>query len=475
MAGWDSRAIAEPDLVARTVAGLPACPTLPARTHRGDPPGTVGSPGRGIVLDNCEHLAAAVADLAERLLAGCPALTILATSREPLGRGGRVQLAGPAAGSWPGRGAALRAASPAGTAIVPGQRRQRGRRSGRSAGVWTACRWRSSWPPRACGYCPRPSSPSASTTCSRCSPAEPAAPRAAIRRFGPPSTGATNCSPRTSVRSSGGWPSSPAVSRSPRPSRSRPVDGIAARDILDLLTRLADKSLLRVDQGSHGAHYQLLDHDPRLREGAADRGRRSRAIAPGAPAVLHRPGRRDRAAGRRRVAGQGPERAGRAWKNCWTSWTCRGRTSGWALDFAQESGDTVAALRIAGQLGRYAYLRGHYREVRDWMDQAVVAGEDGPAELRAKALLGSGRLALLQCDYGEAVRRLEAALRIYRERGRPGRHRQRAAGAGQRRPRAGPVRAVDGAARGEPVHRGARGRPASRRQRPWLPGLRRPG
>ena len=34
--------------------------------------------------------------------------------------------------------------------------------------------------------------------------------------------------------------------------------GIAARDILDLLTRLADKSLLRVDQGSHGAHYQLL-------------------------------------------------------------------------------------------------------------------------------------------------------------------------------------------------------------------------
>ena len=90
-----------------------------------------------------------------------------------------------------------------------------------------------------------------------------------------------------------------------------------------------------------------------------------------------------------------------------------------ALDFAQESGDTVAALRIAGQLGRYAYLRGHYHEVRDWMDQAVVAGEGGPAELRAKALLGSGRLALLQCDYGPAVRRLEAALRLYRERADP--------------------------------------------------------
>ena len=86
-----------------------------------------------------------------------------------------------------------------------------------------------------------------------------------------------------------------------------------------------------------------------------------------------------------------------------------------ALDFARQSGDTVAALRIAGQLGRYAYLRGHYHEVREWMDQAVLAGGDAPAELRARALLGSGRLALLQCDYGPAVRRLEAALRLYRD------------------------------------------------------------
>jgi predicted ATPase/DNA-binding winged helix-turn-helix (wHTH) protein len=37
-----------------------------------------------IVLDNCEHLIEAVADLAERLMHHCPGLTILATSREPL-------------------------------------------------------------------------------------------------------------------------------------------------------------------------------------------------------------------------------------------------------------------------------------------------------------------------------------------------------------------------------------------------------
>ena len=54
------------------------------------------------------------------------------------------------------------------------------------------------------------------------------------------------------------------------------------------------------------------------------------------------------------------------------------------------------------------------------MDQAVLDGADAPAALRAKALLGSGRLALLQCDYAPAVRRLHAALRLYRELGDPG-------------------------------------------------------
>ncbi|MCW2497492.1 BTAD domain-containing putative transcriptional regulator [Jatrophihabitans sp.] len=38
-----------------------------------------------LVLDNCEHLLAAAASLAEDLLARCPRLRVLATSREPLG------------------------------------------------------------------------------------------------------------------------------------------------------------------------------------------------------------------------------------------------------------------------------------------------------------------------------------------------------------------------------------------------------
>ncbi|MFJ6214890.1 BTAD domain-containing putative transcriptional regulator [Streptomyces sp. NPDC092296] len=38
-----------------------------------------------LLLDNCEHLVQASAELADRLLTGCPGVTVLATSREPLG------------------------------------------------------------------------------------------------------------------------------------------------------------------------------------------------------------------------------------------------------------------------------------------------------------------------------------------------------------------------------------------------------
>jgi non-specific serine/threonine protein kinase len=44
-----------------------------------------------LVFDNCEHLIAACAAIAEQLLAGCPGLRILATSREPLFLAGERQ------------------------------------------------------------------------------------------------------------------------------------------------------------------------------------------------------------------------------------------------------------------------------------------------------------------------------------------------------------------------------------------------
>ena len=42
------------------------------------------------MLDNCEHLVGAAATLADRVLAGCPGMRILATSREPLNINGET-------------------------------------------------------------------------------------------------------------------------------------------------------------------------------------------------------------------------------------------------------------------------------------------------------------------------------------------------------------------------------------------------
>lgn len=52
--------------------------------------GAIGGAQALVVLDNCEHLVAACAALADVLLRMCPALTVVATSREPLGVEGEI-------------------------------------------------------------------------------------------------------------------------------------------------------------------------------------------------------------------------------------------------------------------------------------------------------------------------------------------------------------------------------------------------
>jgi DNA-binding SARP family transcriptional activator len=87
------------------------------------------------------------------------------------------------------------------------------------------------------------------------------------------------------------------------------------------------------------------------------------------------------------------------------------------LQAARDRKDINGTLRLATALLGFWYLRGHYREGRDWLDWALAAPEGAPAEVRAKGLQGSGMLAHLQCEYPAAVRRLEAALALYRELG----------------------------------------------------------
>src|SRR5690349_24200019 len=83
--GWvDLAPITDPLSLAREVATALHIP------DRGGRPAealieTIAESAMLLVLDNCEHLVDAAAELAEQLLRACPRLNILATSREALG------------------------------------------------------------------------------------------------------------------------------------------------------------------------------------------------------------------------------------------------------------------------------------------------------------------------------------------------------------------------------------------------------
>jgi hypothetical protein len=100
-----------------------------------------------LVLDNCEHLIAAAADLASRVLARCPGMRVLATSREPLNiTGEAVWPVGPLAASPAELLFAERAA-----AVAPCFALTAENAPAVSRVCWTGCRWPSSWPPRGPG------------------------------------------------------------------------------------------------------------------------------------------------------------------------------------------------------------------------------------------------------------------------------------------------------------------------------------
>lgn len=85
-AGWiDLSTTADPacvDVVAAAATGVVVAAGSPPRAAL-----VSGLRSRHVVLgiDNCEHLADATADLVERLLRSCPHVSVLATSRQPLG------------------------------------------------------------------------------------------------------------------------------------------------------------------------------------------------------------------------------------------------------------------------------------------------------------------------------------------------------------------------------------------------------
>jgi predicted ATPase/DNA-binding SARP family transcriptional activator len=414
--------IDDPEVVALEVASCLGAGEDPSRDVTDTIAEHVGDRPMLIVLDNCEHLAAPAAELAHRVLGACPALSILATSREALGVAGERQLAiPPLALPQAGPAPALSALAEFDAVRFFEQRAQLVRPTFQLAGdnaaaVLSVCR-------RLDGL---PLAIELAAARLRILSVVQLADR--LDDIFTVLVGGVRTAPRRhqTLRATLDWSHNLLAEDERAAFRRLAVfaggftlaaaeevtvgDDIRPDQVIDLLTRLADKSLLWADHNGADVRYHLLaivrDYARECLVAAAEEESARRAhmrffasfveqIEPRisgsddqAPVDLEQE--------LNRIEAESPNLRA-------------------ALEFGRTSGDVQAALRIAGPLERYAYLRGQYSEVRHWMDAAVTIGPDAPAVLLAKALLGSGRLALLQCDYTPATRRLEAALRLYRD------------------------------------------------------------
>ena len=418
--------IEDPAIVGQAVASRLGVPDTPGQDPAEAVAGHIADHPVLLVMDNCEHLAGAAAKLVENLLEVCPGLVVLATSREALGVEGEVNWQVPplslpkAAGSDPALTASALAASDAVKLFE--QRAQLVRPSFRvtdenAADLASICQRLDGLPLAIELAAARMRIMSSAQLAERLDDisavlvggARSAPPRhQALRATLDWSHDLLDSYERATFRRLAAFPGGFTLQAAERVAAGGDIDAAA---MLELLSRLADKSLVRVEHGRDDTRYSLLatirDYARDRLEEASESGPARRAhlsyfteLAEGAAARIER--------FETETSGLELEldRLDAELPNLRR-----------AFEFAQETGDSVAALRIAGSLDRFAYLRGRYHEIRQWLDAAVSAYPDAPAGLRAKALLGSGRLALLQCDYAPAVRRLEAALRLYRELG----------------------------------------------------------
>ena len=67
-----------------------------------------------------------------------------------------------------------------------------------------------------------------------------------------------------------------------------------------------------------------------------------------------------------------------------------------ALEWSLDQGAAETAARLAGSLYALWDLHGHYGEGRGWLAQVLQADDQLPAAVRARALLGSATLAVIQ-------------------------------------------------------------------------------
>jgi predicted ATPase/class 3 adenylate cyclase len=185
-------------------------------------------------------------------------------------------------------------------------------------------------------------------------------------------------------------------------------DPVDPYDLLDLLGRLVEKSLVATDPTSAEARFRLLET---VREYA--RGRLVEADEAGPTQRRHRDWYVALVDEVSPAFFRGPEPA-EALRRLDREHDDLRAALEWCLD---QPGEGRAGLRIAAGLWRYWEIRGHVTEGRGWLARMAEAVGDEVSALRADALTGAGNLALMQGDFRAASTFHEASLALHRRLG----------------------------------------------------------
>ena len=409
--------LGDPDLVPKAVASALGLREAPGRPVVETVRWFLRERALLLVVDNCEHLVDACARLADDLLSSCPDLRILTTSREPLRAPGEVTwrvggLAAPDPGSSSsdpselGRYAAVRlfadracAARPD-FAIGPENARAVGEICGRLGGLPLALEL------AAARLRVLPAEEIAAnlddsfrllTGGSRTAPTRQQTLRAALDWSHDLLGAEEQALFRRLAAFAGGFDLAAAEAVCAE-------DPIGTADVLDLLARLVDKSLVLAEERDGHGRYRLLEPvrqyaRERLTgsgEGRATEGRHAAhflALAERAEPEL-----------------RGPEQDG--WLDCLEREHDNLRA---ALRSLHQASECVPGLRLGAALADFWWLRGHFAAGRAQLEGVLSTPEAAaPPRIRARALLGLGMLEYRTGDHAAARPHLAESIRLAR-------------------------------------------------------------
>jgi predicted ATPase/class 3 adenylate cyclase len=424
-------ALADPALVPQTVAAILGVREGPGRPLIETLADYLMPRKLLLVLDNCEHLLSACAQLAESLLRRCLGVRILATSREGLGIAGELTYRVPSL-SLP----ELPPLAPAGEEFLAALRQSEAVRLFID---------RAEFSQPGFAVAPRNAGPVAQL-CHRLDGIPLAIELAAARVRALPveqisarlddcfrllTGGSRTALPRQqTLRATIDWSYNLLSEEERRLLRRLSVfvggwtleaaeavcsgAGIEPWEVLELLTRLVDQSVVLYEErsGAGGAEGTLWGPDPgryRLLETVRQYAGERLQGAEDANAVRSR--HQDfflRLAEEAEPALRGPDQ---------DAWLGLLETEHDNLQAAlrwshEEAGKGDAGLRVAVALSWFWFVRGYFSAGRRWLEEALAANPDAPAALRAKALQGEGTLAMVLGEYRRAAALLEESLQL---------------------------------------------------------------